>query len=66
MSDAAELATVQDAATRYGCSVRTIRRLIEKGTLQAYRLGPRTTRIDLTHADKQLLRAGVKTAGESQ
>lgn len=50
-----ELASIKDAANRYGCSTRTIRRLIENGTIQAYRLGPRTTRIDLTEADKKLL-----------
>lgn len=42
---AKEFLTAQDAATLLGFSLRTVYRLIDKGTLQAFNLGERLTRI---------------------
>lgn len=50
-----ELGSVKEAAERYGCSPDTVRRWVAQGMLDAYRLGPRLLRIDLT-ADDRLLR----------
>lgn len=47
-----ELATLTEAAKRYKCSTRTIRRLIARDELTAYRVGPKLLRIDLQEADR--------------
>lgn len=39
--------TVKLAAHRMGCSERTIRRMIDRGEITGYRLGPRMIRVDL-------------------
>jgi excisionase family DNA binding protein len=38
--------SIQQAADHIGLSTKTIRRYIADGTLRAYRIGPRTIRID--------------------
>lgn len=49
---APELANLTDAGKRYKCSPRTIRRMIDRGDLTAYRVGPKLLRIDLREADR--------------
>lgn len=39
--------TMQEAAARWGCSVRTIRNHIKWGYLKAVRVGPRMIRVDI-------------------
>ena len=41
-----EWITVQEAAERYRCSTKTIRRWIYDGIIKARRIGPRLIRID--------------------
>ncbi|MPM60062.1 hypothetical protein SDC9_106909 [bioreactor metagenome] len=50
------------AAEWLQCSVFTIRRMIERGELRAYRYGPRIIRVDL--ADLQRLRRPVTPTAE--
>ncbi len=50
-----------EAAERFGCSPRTIRRYIAAGQLTGYRLGPRLVRIDADELDGLLRR--IPTAG---
>jgi excisionase family DNA binding protein len=45
-------ATVKEAANHIGLSVRTIRRYISTGRLDANRLGPRRLEVDLNEVDK--------------
>ncbi len=40
--------TVRDVADRFQCSARTVERMIERGELQAFRLGPKLIRIPPT------------------
>lgn len=47
-----ELVTLAEAAKRYKCSDRTIRRMIARNELQAYRVGPKLLRIDIREADR--------------
>ncbi|MBX7445451.1 MULTISPECIES: helix-turn-helix domain-containing protein [unclassified Arthrobacter] len=49
---APELANLTDAGKRYKCSPRTIRRMIDRGDLTAYRVGPKLLRIDIREADR--------------
>lgn len=49
---APELATLTEAADRYKCSSRTIRRMLARGDLTAYRVGPKLLRIDIREADR--------------
>ncbi|BCW70337.1 helix-turn-helix domain-containing protein [Arthrobacter sp. NicSoilB8] len=51
-TDAPELASLTEAAARYKCNPRTIRRMIERGELTAYRVGPKLLRIDIREADR--------------
>jgi excisionase family DNA binding protein len=44
----AEWGTLQDAATRYAVSVKTIRRMIARGEVDARRVGSRMIRVNLT------------------
>jgi excisionase family DNA binding protein len=45
------LETIQRAAERNAISVDTVRRLIARGDLKAYRLGERIIRVDLAEVD---------------
>jgi excisionase family DNA binding protein len=45
------LGTIQRAAERNAISVDTVRRLIARGDLKAYRLGERIIRVDLAEVD---------------
>lgn len=45
--------TISDAAEYLGCSTDTIRRMIARGELKAYRYGPRLIRIDPRDIDKK-------------
>lgn len=47
-----ELVTVREAATYLNCSTDTIRRMIERGELPAWRYGPRIIRIDRSDVDR--------------
>lgn len=47
-----ELASLAAAAARYKCSARTLRRMIARGELTAYRVGPKLLRIDIREADR--------------
>jgi excisionase family DNA binding protein len=38
--------SLTEAAEEYGCSVRTIRRMIARGEVTAYRVGKRLLRVD--------------------
>lgn len=38
--------TIDEAAEEWGCSNRTIRRMIARGTVPGYRVGPRLLRVD--------------------
>lgn len=42
-----EYVTLKQAAAMYGCSVRTLRRLIEAGKIPAYRIGDNVIRLRL-------------------
>lgn len=46
-------ATLNEAAARYGCSVKTLRRNIAAGQIRAYRMGAggRAIRVDLLESD---------------
>lgn len=52
-----ELATITEAATRYKCNPRTIRRLIDSGEIGVYRVGSKIIRIDLAETDAVFFRA---------
>lgn len=43
--------TVPDAAAHIGVSAQTLRRMIDRGELPAYRIGPRNIRIDVSDLD---------------
>lgn len=51
-TDAPWLATLTEAGERYKCSSRTLRRMIARGELTAYRVGPKLLRIDIREADR--------------
>ena len=53
--------TIAQVAQAYGVSTKTVRRLISRGDLHAYRLGSRLIRVDLNEAES-LLRP-IPTAG---
>ncbi len=57
-----ELVKLTEAGTRYKCSTRTLRRMIERGELTAYRIGPKLLRIDVKEAD----RVFTATAGDER
>lgn len=46
------LVSLNDAAARYKCSTRTMRRMIARGDLIGYRVGPKLIRIDTVEADR--------------
>lgn len=50
-----ELASINEAATRYGCHPRTIRRLIESGEIDVYRVGPKIIRLNIAEMDARFL-----------
>lgn len=45
-------ATVKQAAEHWGVSTKTIRRMIEAGTITGYRLTKRTLRVNLDELDR--------------
>jgi excisionase family DNA binding protein len=47
--------SIQDTATEYKVSERTIRRYIKDGRLTAYRIGPRLIRLDSEQVREQLM-----------
>lgn len=47
-----QLVNLTEAGDRYKCSARTIRRMIDRGDLTAYRVGPKLLRIDIREADR--------------
>lgn len=47
-----ELASLTEAASRYKCNPRTLRRMISRGDLTGYRVGPKLLRIDIREADR--------------
>lgn len=51
-ADSPELVKLTEAGDRYKCSARTIRRMIDRGELTAYRVGPKLLRIDIREADR--------------
>jgi excisionase family DNA binding protein len=53
-----ELATITEAATRYKCNPRTIRRLIDSGEIGVYRIGAKIVRIDIAETDAAFFKAG--------
>lgn len=58
---ARRFSSVQDAATMLGCSIETVRRMIARGEITAYRVGKRLLRVDLDEiADAMTV---VPTAG---
>lgn len=52
---AKEFLTVHDVSKIVGCSLRTIYRLIDNGTLKAFNFGERLTRIKRSEIDKILM-----------
>ncbi|WP_298713548.1 helix-turn-helix domain-containing protein [Micrococcus sp. 2A] len=54
--------TISDAAALLGASPNTVRRMIARGDLRAYRYGPRLIRID--PADLHALRVPVTSLAE--
>jgi excisionase family DNA binding protein len=48
------LASINQAANYAGVCTKTIRRMISRGELTGYRLGPRLVRIDLRELDTTL------------
>jgi excisionase family DNA binding protein len=55
--------TIQSGASRTGVSPRTLRRMIARGELVAYRLGPRLIRIDGGELDRVMQAIPGATAG---
>ena len=53
--------TIAQVAQTYEVSTKTVRRLIARGDLQAYRLGDRLIRVDLNEAEALL--KPIPTAG---
>lgn len=50
--EAPELVSLIAAGRRYDCHPRTIRRMLERGELTAYRVGPKLLRVDIREADR--------------
>jgi excisionase family DNA binding protein len=50
--------TIKDAAAKVGVHPRTVRRWIEDGLIDAYRVGPRVVRIDAASLDSLAVRMG--------
>lgn len=48
--------SIDAAAERYGCSPRTLRRMIADGEIAGYRLGKRLLRVDLDEIESVLRR----------
>ena len=44
------------AAERYGCSIKTLRRMVGAGEVSAYRLGKRMLRVDFNEIDALMRR----------
>ncbi|HEY3530386.1 MAG TPA: helix-turn-helix domain-containing protein [Nocardioides sp.] len=56
------LASIPEAAEFYGCSTKTIRRMVARGDLRAVRVGPRMLRIDAAELEARL--RPIPTAGD--
>jgi excisionase family DNA binding protein len=63
------LASIEDAAERYGVHPRTLRRRIADGTITGYRIaGGRLIRVDLIECDERLVQpipAGHRFGGDA-
>ena len=46
------LVSLNEAALYYGCSPRTIRRMVAAGQVAGYRITPRLLRVDLDELDR--------------
>jgi len=57
------LLTVEQAAKELNCSTENLRRQIRLGLLPCYRIGPRTTRLDVAEV-KALARKQAKAEGQ--
>jgi excisionase family DNA binding protein len=57
------LESIAEAAARYGCHPRTIRRRVADGSLTGYRFGPALIRVDVDEVDGLL--APIPAAGYS-
>ena len=55
-----QFGTIKDAAILYGVSTKTVRRWVAAGRLDAYRMGDRLIRVDLS-SDARLM-APIPTA----
>lgn len=53
--------TITEAALYRGISVSTIRRMISRGELRAYRIGPRIIRIDPADLDRVAVQVAPAT-----
>lgn len=60
-----QLVTLEAAAEYLGVHPLTVRRRIAAGALKAYRLGPRTIRVDLADVDALLRPIPATVGGES-
>lgn len=57
-------ASIEAAAQYLDCSAKTVRRMIAKGELSAYRLGERLLKVDLNEVDRLLRRIPTADAGD--
>lgn len=57
-----KLVDLTTVAGRLGVSVITIRRMVKRGDLTAYRVGPKLIRVDLNEVETKLARI-IPTAG---
>lgn len=58
------LGTIREAAAQLSCSERSIRRLIDAGTITGYRIGPRMLRLDLDELEAALRPVSATTWGD--
>ena len=58
-----DLGSIDAAAQRMACSPKTVRRMIARGELAAYRVGTKMVRVDLNDVDALLRR--IPTAGDA-
>jgi excisionase family DNA binding protein len=57
--------TIAQVAQTYGVSTKTVRRLIARGDLHAYRFGSRLIRVDLNEAESLLRPIPTTASGGS-
>ncbi|NKR79996.1 excisionase family DNA-binding protein [Rhodococcus hoagii] len=53
--------TIRETANRLGVSDMTIRRMVARGELTAYRIGPRMLRLDADEVDRLAIKVPVGT-----